>query len=152
MELLAAIAGIAEAVLAALQIPNWGWVAEQLEAGNVVPFATWTLFAVFTGGIAGFIAGLKHAKFKPKFLIMRGMDSETARAALRAFDAGGKIPANEHYDAVVRDAKESSGVFEFEDDSPIPVDERCGFWLSSQWRRYLSRSRRRKKLMKIAGR
>lgn len=137
-----------------LQALNLQWAVDQMQGGNAEPLLWWTLAALAIGFVVGFASSHAHsmyrAKHPVKFLFMNGMSKGLASAMLQALDADGMVSMGA-YDNEIMGVKELGlKVFDFSDSSEY-VGNGSLYQLSNEWRRYLRKPWRRRKLERIAG-
>lgn len=126
---------------------SFTWVIDQITKGNAYPFFIWTLIV----SVSCFFIGRVRGGWVPKFLIVSGLDAETARAALDSLNAEGMLPVSLHCDTVLADAATGKGMFAFNELDPSYIGSGSKYRLKRPWRRYLQKPRKRKKLESIAG-
>lgn len=138
-----------------LQVLNLQWAVDQMNAGNAEPLLWWTFAALAIGFVAGFASSYAHSRYREKrpvkFLFMGGASEGLASAMLQALEANGMIPMGAYSNEIMGVKELGLNVFVFSD--PLDyVGSGSYYQLSNEWRRYLRKPWRRKRLERIAGR
>ena len=142
-------------MISVLQALNLQWAVDQMVEGNAGPLFWWT-FAVFS---ASFVLGwttsyarMRYRLKRPvKTLFMGGASEGLASAMLQALEANGMIPMGAYSNEIMGVKELGLNVFVFSD--PLDyVGSGSYYQLSNEWRRYLRKPWRRKRLERIAGR
>lgn len=136
------------------QAVNMQWVVDQAVGGNAEPLFWWTL-SVFSAGIAlGWTSSYANMRYRAKrpvkTLFMGGMSKGLAKAMLNALDADGMIPMGALDKEIMGVHDAGLKVFVYSDSWDYVGSGSC-YQLTNEWRRYLRRPWRRKRLERLAG-
>lgn len=146
---------MADFLIGALQALNLEWAVDQMREGNAEPLLWWTFAVFLIGLLIGYTSSYARSRYRAKrpikFLYMHGMSKGLAAAMLQAFEADGMVPMGKFGNEVMSVYEQGLKVFVFSDASNY-VGNGSLYQLSNEWRRYLRKPWRRRRLERIAGR
>ena len=145
---------IADLLASIFQTLNIQWAADQMIEGNAEPLARWTIAVFVLGLLSGLVTSNAHTRYRMKrpvkTLFMGGMSKGLAKAMLKALDADGMIPMGAFDREIMGVHDAGLKVFDYSDTWDY-VGNGSYYQLSNEWRRYLRKPWRRKRLERLAG-
>lgn len=146
---------MADFLIGVLQALNLQWAVDQMREGNAEPLLWWTFAVFLIGLLIGYTSSYARSRYRAKrpikFLFMHGMSKGLAAAMLQAFKADGMVPMGAYGNEIMAVKELGLKVFDFSDSSDY-VGNGSLYQLSNEWRRYLRKPWRRRRLERIAGR
>ena len=146
---------MADFLIGALQALNLQWASDQMREGNAEPLMWWTFAVFLIGMLIGYTSSYARSRYRTKrpikFLYIHGMSKGLAAAMLQALEADGMVPMGKFGNEVMSVYEQGFKVFVFSDASNY-VGNGSLYQLSNEWRRYLRKPWRRRRLERIAGR